>query len=287
MDGDVRIPCPMEMALRQRSRRWAVRIARAALVRVVFGVATAVVVAWVLAVTVNVDGGPIGGRVSVASAWRTQPANIDRRDVAEGVGMLELKRFSRAGAVFLESYATGPEQAGTVYIEPTWPARPLAPEELADPWAAAAVLPWSAGSVAWPGRDETDARMVDGRGWPRLALWCEYSLVTDDKLQLSAVARGAIELPRRVQKGRWSGVYPVALPYRVIRGGLMIDTAVYGAAWWVLLLVPHAFRGLLGRRRHRRGLCAVCAYDLRGTQVGSPCPECGAALPSSLLRASG
>lgn len=34
--------------------------------------------------------------------------------------------------------------------------------------------------------------------------------------------------------------------------------------------------GLRGRRRERLGLCAKCAYDLRGSPPDGACPECGA-----------
>jgi 4-amino-4-deoxy-L-arabinose transferase-like glycosyltransferase len=54
--------------------------------------------------------------------------------------------------------------------------------------------------------------------------------------------------------------------------------------WAVSLLsclLPGAYIGLRLRTRIRRrrmerlGLCTSCGYDLRGTPMGNPCPECG------------
>lgn len=55
---------------------------------------------------------------------------------------------------------------------------------------------------------------------------------------------------------------------------LVMGTIAYGvtgAAFGLLL------RAYLGWRRHRRGLCAVCGYNLFGNESGR-CPECGCAV---------
>ena len=64
---------------------------------------------------------------------------------------------------------------------------------------------------------------------------------------------------------------PRALPLRPIFPGFLIDTLFYGAIWFGLLFgFGAARRGL----RKRRGLCPMCAYDLRG-DLDTGCPECG------------
>jgi hypothetical protein len=44
------------------------------------------------------------------------------------------------------------------------------------------------------------------------------------------------------------------------------------AAWWIT--VPGR-----ARQRRKRGLCATCGYDLRGTP--KQCPECGTIAPKA------
>ncbi len=65
--------------------------------------------------------------------------------------------------------------------------------------------------------------------------------------------------------------YAIVPAWAVVAGFWLPPAA--RAAWWVA-----------GRRRacRRRGLCAACGYDLRGN-VSGVCPECGKALPASVL----
>jgi hypothetical protein len=62
----------------------------------------------------------------------------------------------------------------------------------------------------------------------------------------------------------------VTVPYRLIVG----LTALFPAAWLALwAYAVHCTRR--ATRRHRRGLCPACGYDLRGTPAADRCPECG------------
>jgi hypothetical protein len=63
-----------------------------------------------------------------------------------------------------------------------------------------------------------------------------------------------------------------ALPWQFVWSGLAVDSIFYGAAFLGITLVLRWLRSAL---RRRRGLCPTCAYDLRATPPGSPCPECG------------
>lgn len=51
-------------------------------------------------------------------------------------------------------------------------------------------------------------------------------------------------------------------------------TWLVGSYW----LLPRLRRPNLWDARLARGLCPNCAYDLRGTETGSACPECGQAI---------
>jgi len=62
------------------------------------------------------------------------------------------------------------------------------------------------------------------------------------------------------------------LPYRPLWRGYLLNSLVWTLPIFVIMLLPSPIRRSL---RRRRGLCPACAYDLRATPAGSPCPECG------------
>ena len=64
----------------------------------------------------------------------------------------------------------------------------------------------------------------------------------------------------------------VSFPVRPIVAGFAANTAIFAAAWWVLL--SGAF--IRAALRRRRGLCPRCGYDRAGLAEGAACPECGA-----------
>lgn len=107
---------------------------------------------------------------------------------------------------------------------------------------------------------------VVARGWPWLAsrcsLWTEYSSHQFDTSYAFAIpSRGhaANELAGAI-----------LLPYLPYWPGLLADTLFYG----VLFASLHQFVGWGRRaRRRRRGLCVGCGYDMAG--IDGVCPECG------------
>jgi hypothetical protein len=65
------------------------------------------------------------------------------------------------------------------------------------------------------------------------------------------------------------------LPLRPLWTGLLANTAVYGAAWFGVIVALGSMSSASKRAaRVRRGKCPKCAYDLRGEMSGG-CPECG------------
>jgi hypothetical protein len=109
-----------------------------------------------------------------------------------------------------------------------------------------------------------------GFGWPFTCLW--YQVLGQDQGMrvVGAELRGGLLIsgqPATVgtPRCRIIPLYP-AWP------GLIASTLICAAAWAsLLILIPMLIRA----NRRRRGLCPACAYDLRATPAGSPCPECG------------
>lgn len=119
-------------------------------------------------------------------------------------------------------------------------------------------------------------------GWPFRAAWCvthhdtgmpvfvptpterlltigDYdlqSVLPDGRLALVTMRRGMTDVRH--------------IPLRPVWPGLLANTAIYAAMWWLLIAVPLIVRREL-RRRH--GRCEHCGYDLQDTK--GPCPECG------------
>jgi hypothetical protein len=84
-----------------------------------------------------------------------------------------------------------------------------------------------------------------------------------------------------------------AAAFTIVHGGCLVLVAVavlLGNLWpgvvfaalFVVIVLGSAIHRTLDVRRHRRldqGLCAACAYDLRGSRDSGACPECGARTP--------
>ncbi len=69
---------------------------------------------------------------------------------------------------------------------------------------------------------------------------------------------------------QWQGTWFV--PTGILPLGFAINTAIYALAWSPLVFIPGA---LIRRSRRKHNRCIHCAYDLRATPTGKPCPECG------------
>jgi hypothetical protein len=130
------------------------------------------------------------------------------------------------------------------------------------PWWLGAIPSSANGLIAYGGR---------GAGWPFVTM---RSLLTVEQSSREGVWSGAVRVRpfalynRKVQsQDPQSGTvpllpHPVLFPLSVLMWGGGAFTVWSGAA------------ALRGRARRRRGACAQCGYDLKGT--GGTCPECGA-----------
>ncbi|CAG0995239.1 hypothetical protein PHYC_02521 [Phycisphaerales bacterium] len=120
-------------------------------------------------------------------------------------------------------------------------------------------------------------------GWPWTAVW-GWNAHEPGKAE---VTFGVLDLPHRGWDNDSStanrAVMPrsplaktIPLPWLPYWLGLLGDTAVFGAAWFVVLFGIGRVRGVI---RRRRGKCAVCGYDRKGLAEGAACPECGSLMP--------
>lgn len=113
---------------------------------------------------------------------------------------------------------------------------------------------WSRMRYLSPRSDhEIDGIWEEAAGWPLPCLYRAAVNRTDDPLL--------------------SDKLPLPDPWRPLAFGLLADSVLFGAAFWMIALLPGV---ALRRRRRRLGLCERCAYDLRGRGADHDvCPECG------------
>jgi hypothetical protein len=201
----------------------------------------------------------------------------DARHISAGVAQLD-----DPGVAYIYSWASN-------YPEPLEPSNnlPESPETSLPTWMDQLLLPWGTEVRAWPDRGFHESRMLALRGWPAKCLWHEYDYSSSPRHPLFnwpkpapvPTLAGATEFPINLTAARnWRRPlpFPVGFPLRPLWIGLAINTVTFALIWAVLLFgVPWAHRTLRGIGRSRRGLCPACAYDLRATPTGNPCPECG------------
>lgn len=125
-----------------------------------------------------------------------------------------------------------------------------------------------------PSSLEVRAEEVAG-GWPLPCL--RYRRQTEGEIlvpDLDFASRGALEGDNPLTAigiGR-PGVQ--LLPISPLWLHLLVDAALLGAAWFILLRIHYPWRLVQAMGRVRRGLCPTCAYDLRYIE-SARCPECG------------
>ena len=106
-------------------------------------------------------------------------------------------------------------------------------------------------------------------GWPLKSL----AAVVVESRRPPAVKYSEQELIGGIGLNWRSGGGPI-LPYLPVWRGLIVNTVLYGAMFWLMFASWPVGRRLI---RSRRGLCLWCGYDLHGTEHDR-CPECGRAV---------
>jgi len=114
-------------------------------------------------------------------------------------------------------------------------------------------------------------------GWPAAAFaWLYLDPAYRD---VDAQLRYIYTLPRKpaLDEITWSPEGPV-VPLLPVWPGLILNTLVYSACWYVLMSFLYAwFRSahrVLMRRNIAQGLCPQCGYNLKGGD-SERCSECG------------
>ncbi len=235
------------------------RIARA-IVAIGVGLVCTVGLSWILAATIRVCCDPF-----------TIEARSRRPDSGEGSGFLVVSRNNAFGSAFLESSLwSADDLAGQSTVDRS----DSTPEAIVPDLGASKLFPWSSKGAGWP---EYGGRCIEARGWPFLALCCTVVPIDNTSgasaIPIGASIEGGVEIAAiRMPRGLSGFDGPAALPYRPIWRGVVKDTVILGAAWW---LAGWACRITRSRCLRRAGRCPDCAYDLRDTAVDAPCPECG------------
>ena len=113
---------------------------------------------------------------------------------------------------------------------------------------------WGARRVGILHGERRHYMQIEEYGWPAPSLSCRWYSEPECKWTTGAW---------------WLG--GECLPLRPLWPGIVSNTVVYFAAFWLLFLGPGMLKRML---RRYRGRCPVCGYDLRGT-THERCPECG------------
>src|SRR5436190_562469 len=220
------------------------RLAMRLMIFGLLGLATTVIMSWVIALETDAKTGP-------------------RRNFRTGAFMLEFPApaqhttwtffpITRWGALQITS--------GNVGSESTIGSTRIFVERLAEDQE---VPSWSVMRRGDP-RGVFDAVYLEQAfGFPMLAMVQQYRWSPPENPKLEIDGLRVPEGLKPFGLGRW-------LPARMIFPGVLIDSALYGWLWFAVLAFPGIMRRTIRGWRH---LCLGCGYDLRHAQHDR-CPEC-------------
>jgi hypothetical protein len=234
------------------------RVVACALSCVIAGIATTWCVAWALGAMQPFL--PLTGKLYSCPSWSTYDftAMLERRCAGACRRSVSLRTLE----VGTNNISFGPA------FLPNSTYTPVLVQSHAPRWGG---YPWTNSAHVAPDADFVE----DARGWPFLSQWCDIHL--DDELEMRVrtspatvpfVVSGGI-LVDQIKPGQYDLTSTRILPWRPIWPGFLANSAIYAAAWFLVLGGRHSLRAHI---RHRRGLCPRCAHDLRASPTR--CPEC-------------
>lgn len=119
---------------------------------------------------------------------------------------------------------------------------------------------------------QIDCRLVEFHGWPFPAAYSVSDLAFSNWTPGIAVSATTGFVAPRFTHVRPEFMSPSEsiIPLDPIWSGALTNTAIFAAAWSLILIPIPWFRTLL----RRRGQCPHCGYDTKGIPT-TTCPECG------------
>lgn len=184
----------------------------------------------------------------------------------------EFIRVQRFGAQGVSSWSSRANQVLQVHASIAFDDLPI--NESIGHWPADDPHPSDLPHWAWPRRwftfsepdDSFNIRQEFATGWPLLSLRSAHTINVSAVGSTSKWA-GCLRTPNW-SRDNFPGTF---VPLYPIWPGFAINTLIYSAIVWILVIVPFAARRIT---RRKRGVCFKCGYDLRHADH-IVCPECG------------
>ena len=137
-------------------------------------------------------------------------------------------------------------------------------------WSSASTT--SADQLFAQNRDIFDDVIIeDARGWPWLALRCTYGPPVVQGIQARRDMTGGFPMPAILLGKKFKSGEAKALPIEPVWPGLIGDTLIFSAGWFVVVRIPVIVLRTW-RRVWRR--CPGCGYSRKNLRADR-CPECG------------
>ena len=135
------------------------------------------------------------------------------------------------------------------------------------PWTILKGPPIEITWLTWWDEQGEHFRETVGYGWPLVSMERESQSLNGGPSSPAAAILAPALVPKSI--GATS-----LLPIRPRPLGFAVNTAMWAAPLWLLMLGRVGWRGVRRWTKRRTGTCAGCGYDLRGLD-GAVCPECG------------